>query len=77
MCKYGLRVSTAHCPYNQADSWQQFNYHTLLSKNSPLSGHEKLEKLSDLKKFQFKKGIEIESENTILYKQLRDQKVHK
>ena len=40
-----LVVSTACFPCNQADRWQQLNYHTLLTTYSLLSRHEKLEKL--------------------------------
>ena len=37
----GLGVSTVCFPFNQPDSWQQLNCHTLLATQSPLSGHEK------------------------------------
>ena len=43
--KYGLGVSTTCFLYNQADSWQKLNYHSLLATYSPSSGHEKLKKL--------------------------------
>ena len=48
--KYGLGVSTACFPYNQADSWQQLNYYTLLVMHSPLSGHNQTRETSNLKK---------------------------
>ena len=74
MYKYGLGVSTTCFPCNQADSWQQLNYHTLLATYSPLSGHLKknLEKLEIIQKLcNFKKRIGIESEKVC--KQVRDQ----
>ena len=57
-------------PYNQADSWQQLNYHTHFTATySPLSGHEKAEKLEMILNIcNFKKG-KVKK----LCKQVRDQ----
>ena len=67
-----LEVSTACLLCNQADRWQQLNYHTLLATHSPLSGHEKTrETRNDFKICNLKKGIGIEGEK--LCKQVRNQ----
>ena len=58
-----MGVPTACFPYNQADSWQLLKNHNLLAIHSPLSGHEKLEKLEIvLKNCNLKKGKGIEGE---------------
>ena len=51
--KYGLGVAPHGFPCNQANSWQQLNYHCHIQ---PTSGHEKLEKLEMILKIcNFKK----------------------
>ena len=62
-------MSTACFLCNQADSWQQLNYHTLLATYSPPSGHGKTrETRNDLKTLicNLRKGIiGIEGEKSI------------
>ena len=70
MYKYGLGMSTA-C--NQADSWQQLNYHTLLATCNPLSGHAKLEMILKICNFKKEVGIKVK----VLCKQVRDHIVWK
>ena len=72
MYKYGLGVSTAFFPFNQADSWQQSYYHTLLATHNPLSGHEKTRETRNyLKICNFNKGNG--DQKWKVCKQVRDQ----
>ena len=59
-------MSTAWFPCNQADSWQQLNYHTLLATHSPLSRHENPEKLEMILKIcNSRKRIGTKGEKTM------------
>ena len=78
--KYGFAMCTACFPCNQADSWQQLKYHTLLATCSPLSGHEKTKEITnDLKIAILKRqqGSKVKSMQTSqgskIWKQLKIQ----